>query len=31
MNLTPRQLKIMQLIRESRLERGYSPTMQELA
>lgn len=31
MNLTPRQLKILQLIRESRLERGYSPTMQELA
>ena len=31
MNLTPRQLKILQLIRESRIVRGYSPTMQELA
>ncbi len=31
MNLTPRQLRIVQLIRESRLTRGYSPTMQELA
>lgn len=31
MNLTPKQLKILQLIRESRLTRGYSPTMQELA
>lgn len=31
MNLTPKQLKILQLIRESRIVRGYSPTMQELA
>ncbi len=31
MNLTPRQLRIVQLVRESRLIRGYSPTMQELA
>ncbi|MEM7230124.1 MAG: transcriptional repressor LexA [Planctomycetota bacterium] len=31
MNLTPRQLKILQLIRDSRVTRGYSPTMQELA
>jgi repressor LexA len=28
---TPKQLKILQLIRESRIVRGYSPTMQELA
>ncbi|MCG8402548.1 MAG: MarR family transcriptional regulator, partial [Firmicutes bacterium] len=31
LNLTPKQLKILTLIRESRLTRGYSPTMQELA
>ena len=31
MNLTPKQLKILQLIRESRIRHGYSPTMQELA
>ena len=31
MNLTPKQLKILQLIRDSRVRRGYSPTMQELA
>lgn len=31
MNLTPKQLRILQLIREWRLTRGYSPTMQELA
>jgi repressor LexA len=31
MNLTPKQLKILQLIRDSRITRGYSPTMQELA
>lgn len=31
MNLTPKQLRILQLIRESRLTKGYSPTMQELA
>lgn len=31
MNLTPRQLRILQLVRDSRLTRGYSPTMQELA
>ena len=31
MNLTPKQLKILQLIRDYRLAQGYSPTMQELA
>lgn len=31
MNLTPKQLRILQLIREWRVTRGYSPTMQELA
>jgi len=31
MNLTPKQLKILQLIRNSRVRHGYSPTMQELA
>jgi len=31
MNLTPKQLKILQLIRDCRLAQGYSPTMQELA
>ena len=31
MNLSPKQLSVLQLIRESRLERGCSPTMQELA
>ena len=31
MNLTPKQLKILQLIRDCRLARGFSPTMQELA
>ncbi|MCA9310680.1 MAG: transcriptional repressor LexA, partial [Phycisphaerales bacterium] len=31
MNLTPKQLKILQLIRDSRVRCGYSPTMQELA
>ena len=31
MNLTPRQLHIVQLIRDSRVARGYSPTIQELA
>lgn len=30
-NLTPKQLKILQLIRDSRVRHGYSPTMQELA
>ena len=30
-NLTPKQLKILTLIRDTRLSRGYSPTMQELA
>ncbi|MFI4859551.1 MAG: transcriptional repressor LexA [Phycisphaerales bacterium JB063] len=29
-NLTPKQMKILTMIRESRLSRGYSPTMQEL-
>jgi repressor LexA len=28
--LTPRQLEILRLIRDSRLENGYSPTMQEI-
>ena len=31
MNLTPKQLRIVQLIRGYRLANGYSPTMQELA
>jgi repressor LexA len=31
MNLTPKQLKILQLIRDWRVANGYSPTMQELA
>lgn len=31
MNLTPKQLRIMQIIRDSRISRGYSPTIQELA
>ena len=31
MNLTPKQLNIVQLIRDSRIARGYSPTLQELA
>lgn len=31
MNLTPKQLKILKLIRDSRVRFGYSPTMQELA
>ena len=31
MNLTPKQLRILQLIRDSRIRRGFSPTMQELA
>jgi repressor LexA len=31
MNLTPKQLRIVQLIRDHRIAHGYSPTMQELA
>lgn len=31
LTLTPKQLRIFQLVREWRLTRGYSPTMQELA
>ena len=31
MNLTPKQLKILTLIRDSRVRRGFSPPMQELA
>jgi len=31
MNVTPKQLNVLHLIRASRLERGCSPTMQELA
>ena len=31
MNLTPKQQRILTLIRDSRLTRGYSPTLQELA
>ena len=31
MNLTPKQLRILKLIRDSRIAHGYSPTMQELA
>jgi len=31
MNLTPKQLRILSLIRDWRIRYGYSPTMQELA
>ena len=31
MNVTPRQMDILRLIRQHRLSRGFSPTMQELA
>lgn len=31
MNVTPRQLNILHLIRDCRASRGFSPTMQELA
>ena len=31
MNLTPKQLRILQLIRDHRIAHGFSPTMQELA
>jgi repressor LexA len=31
MNLTPKQLRILQLIRDWRAQFGYSPTMQEIA
>ena len=31
MNLTPKQLRILRLIRDSRTSRGYAPTMQEIA
>ncbi len=31
MNLTPKQLRIVQLVRDWRVRHGYSPTMQELA
>ena len=31
MNLTPKQLEVVELIRECRVINGYSPTMQELA
>ena len=31
MNLTPRQLKVLRLIRDHRIAHGFSPTMQELA
>ncbi|MCP3904683.1 MAG: transcriptional repressor LexA [Planctomycetes bacterium] len=31
MNLTPKQLRILQLVRDYRIAHGYSPTMQELA
>ncbi|MGA0872785.1 MAG: LexA family protein, partial [Phycisphaerales bacterium] len=30
-SVTPKQLRILQLIQDSRDQRGYSPTMQELA
>jgi repressor LexA len=30
-NLTPKQLRILQLVRDYRIAQGYSPTMQELA
>ncbi len=31
MNLTPKQLRVLTLIHTSRVERGFSPTMQEIA
>ncbi len=31
MNLTPKQLRVLTLIHDSRTTRGYSPTMQEIA
>lgn len=31
MNLTPKQLRILQIIRDSRTRLGYSPTLQEIA
>jgi len=31
MNLTPKQLEVLELIRNCQTENGYSPTMQELA
>ena len=31
MNLTPKQLRILKIIRDSRVTRGFSPTMQEIA
>ncbi len=31
MNLTPKQLRILQIIRDSRTRVGYSPTLQEIA
>jgi repressor LexA len=31
MNLTPKQLEVLELIKLSRIKNGYSPTMQELA
>ena len=31
MNLTPKQLRILQLVRDWRVTHGFSPTMQELA
>ena len=31
MNLTPKQLEVLELIRQCQNEHGYSPTMQELA
>lgn len=31
MNLTPKQLRIFNLVRQWRVSKGYSPTMQELA
>ena len=31
MNLTPKQLRILQVVRDSRTRYGYSPTLQEIA
>ena len=31
MNLTPKQLRIFEFIRQHRSHKGYSPTMQEIA
>ena len=31
MNLTPKQMKVLRIVRDTRRKLGYSPTMQEIA